>query len=67
MNVIDILIVIALIGVVVSLILGVANLYRSSEKGSVRSNKLMRMRVIFQAMAIVLLVIGVAIKKSHMG
>lgn len=67
MNVIDILIVIALIGVVTSLVLGIANLYRGSEKGSVRSNKLMRMRVIFQAVAIVLLVIGVAIKKYHAG
>ncbi|MEG1453283.1 twin transmembrane helix small protein [Brevundimonas sp.] len=67
MNVIDILIVIALIGVVASLVLGIANLYRSSEKGNVRSNNLMRMRVIFQAVAIVLLVVGVAIKKSHMG
>lgn len=67
MNVIDILIVIALIGVVTSLVLGIANLYRSSEKDSMRSNKLMRMRVIFQAVAIVLLVVGVAIKKYHAG
>lgn len=67
MNVIDILIVIALIGVVASLVLGIANLYRSSEKDSMRSNKLMRMRVIFQAVAIVLLVVGVAIKKYHVG
>lgn len=67
MNVIDILIVIAMIGVVASLVMGVANLYRSSEKGSARSNKLMRIRVIFQAAAIVLLLVGVAIKKSHMG
>ena len=67
MNVIDILIVIALIGVVLSLALGVANLYRSSETGNLRSNKLMRMRIIFQAVAIVLLVVGMAIKKSHAG
>lgn len=64
---IDILIVIALVGVVASLLMGVINLYRNSAESRTRSNKLMRLRVILQAVAIVLLVVGVAIKKSHMG
>ncbi|MEQ9505460.1 MAG: twin transmembrane helix small protein [Hyphomonas sp.] len=48
---------IALAGIVVVLVLGIANLVRTDDKQASRSNKLMRMRVIFQAVAIALLVL----------
>jgi hypothetical protein len=48
---------IALAGIVVVLGLGIANLVRQDDKQASRSNKLMRMRVIFQAVAIALLVL----------
>ncbi|MBY9065817.1 twin transmembrane helix small protein [Hyphomonas sp. WL0036] len=51
----------ALIGVAVVLVIGVANLVRRDENQVSRSNKLMRIRVIFQAVAIAFLVlIGIA-------
>ncbi len=60
-NVLTIGFYIALAGIVVVLGLGIANLVRQDDKQASRSNKLMRMRVIFQAVAIALLVlIGVA-------
>lgn len=64
MQLIDILIVVALAAVLVTLALGVLNLYRkpADEAGAVRSNRLMRLRVALQAVAIVLLVIGFWIK-----
>lgn len=48
---------IALAGIVVVLGLGITNLVRQDDKQASRSNKLMRMRVIFQAVAIALLVL----------
>ncbi|MGE6696688.1 twin transmembrane helix small protein [Hyphomonas sp. NPDC076900] len=51
----------ALIAVAVVLVIGVANLARRDGNQVSRSNKLMRMRVIFQAIAIAFLVlIGIA-------
>jgi hypothetical protein len=48
-------------GLVVVLALGIINLVRQDENQPSRSNKLMRLRVIFQAVAILLLVlIGIA-------
>ena len=67
MNVIDILIIAAIGAVSITLLLGIAGLYRNSEEGRTRSNKLMRLRVALQAVAIVLLVIGMAIKHSQAG
>lgn len=52
---------IALAAIVIVLGFGIANLVRRDEKQASRSNQLMRMRVIFQAIAIALLVlIGIA-------
>lgn len=52
---------IALAAIAVILVLGVANLARRDPNQPSRSNKLMRMRVIVQAIAIALLVaIGIA-------
>ena len=48
---------IALAGIVVVLIVGIANLARMDPNASSRSNKLMRLRVILQAVAIGILVI----------
>lgn len=57
---------IALAGILVALGIGIANLARTDEHAASRSNKLMRMRVMFQAVAIGLLVllgiVGGAIK-----
>jgi uncharacterized membrane protein YidH (DUF202 family) len=47
----------ALAGVAIVLVLGIANLARRDDKQASRSNQLMRLRVIFQAIAIGLLVI----------
>ncbi|HAY06891.1 MAG TPA: twin transmembrane helix small protein [Hyphomonas sp.] len=48
---------VALAGVAVVLFLGLANLVRKDDKQVSRSNQLMRMRVILQAVAIGLLVL----------
>lgn len=47
----------ALAGVAVALFLGLANLVRKDDKQVSRSNQLMRMRVILQAIAIAFLVL----------
>ncbi|MBA3068993.1 MAG: twin transmembrane helix small protein [Hyphomonas sp.] len=52
---------VALAGIVVVLALGIINLVRQDGNQPSRSNKLMRLRVIFQGVAILLLVlVGVA-------
>lgn len=59
---------IALAAVVVVLVIGIANLARRDGNQVSRSNKLMRMRVIFQAIAIALLVlIGIAAGAIKLG
>ena len=67
MTLIDILILLAIGGVTVTLALGIFGLYRNTDESRSRSNKLMRLRVLLQAVAIVLLVIGMAIKTAHLG
>ena len=53
---------IALAAVLVVLVLGIVNLTRTDEDQPSRSNKLMRLRVLFQAIAIALLcAIGFAV------
>ncbi|MEZ5997400.1 MAG: twin transmembrane helix small protein [Hyphomonas sp.] len=47
----------ALVGLLIVLGLGLANLARTDENQPSRSNKLMRMRIFIQAVAIVLLVL----------
>lgn len=65
MNLIDILIIAAIAAVVITLGFGLRALYQGGDEGRTRSNKLMRLRVILQAVAIVLLVIGMAIKAGQ--
>jgi putative copper export protein len=52
------LLVVALGSVLIVLIFGIINLASTSEKAKSRSNKLMRLRVIAQFIAVVLLMIG---------
>jgi hypothetical protein len=65
MNVFDILIAIALISVAVTLGLGLRQLYKDGPEARSRSNKLMRLRVALQAVAVVLLVVGMWWKSTH--
>jgi len=58
----------ALAAIVVVLVLGIANLARRDANQPSRSNQLMRMRVIFQAIAIALLVlIGIVTGAIRLG
>ena len=60
-NILSIGFYIAMAAIVVVLALGIVNLVRQDENQPSRSNKLMRLRVMFQAIAILLLeLIGVA-------
>ena len=61
------LILIAVAGVVVTLGFGLYNLNKGGEGASVRSNKLMRLRIILQAVAVLLLMIGMWLKRTHAG
>lgn len=60
----DILIPVALAAVVVTLGLGVYSLYRGGDFGRSHSNKLMRLRVVLQAVAIALLVAALWWKRN---
>jgi hypothetical protein len=64
-HVFDIAIAIALLAVVTALGFGIYALYRGGDFGRSYSNKLMRLRVVLQAVAIVLLVAGLWWKKTH--
>lgn len=52
----NILLYVAMAAVVGVLIFGIVNLYKSDEKSRSRSNKLMRLRVVLQFSAIVIIV-----------
>ena len=67
MDLIDILILIAVAGVVVTLGFGLYNLNKGGKGASVRSNKLMRLRIILQAVAVLLLMVGMWLKRTHAG
>jgi len=67
MTLIDVLIIVAMAGVVITLAMGLYSLFRGGEAGQLRSNKLMRLRVAIQAVAVVLLLVGMAIKSTHAG
>lgn len=67
MDVLNILILAAILAVAVTLGFGLKALFTGGEEARSRSNKLMRLRVILQAVAIVLLVIGMMWKASHGG
>ena len=57
-NVFDILILAAIGAVAVTLGFGIYSLYRGGDYARSNSNKLMRLRVALQALAIVLLIVG---------
>ena len=57
-NLINILILAAILAVTVTLGFGIYSLHRGGDEDRSRSNKLMRLRVALQAVAIVLLCVG---------
>jgi len=63
----NILIVIAMLGLLVTLGLGLFNMARGGEGSSARSNILMRYRVGIQFVAVILLVIGFIAKGAMAG
>ncbi len=67
MNVFDILVLIAIAAVAITLGFGIYSLYRGGDYARSNSNKLMRLRVILQATAIVLLMAGLWWKSTHGG
>jgi nitrogen fixation-related uncharacterized protein len=64
-NVLTVLILLAILAVAVTLGLGLWSMHRGGALAGSRSNKLMRLRVALQAVAIVLLVIGMWWKSTH--
>jgi len=58
MDIFDIMILIALLAVVITLGLGFYSLYRGGEFGRANSNKFMRLRVVLQFVAILLILLG---------
>jgi hypothetical protein len=66
-NLFDILIVLAIGAVTVTLGIGIFSLYRGGDFARSHSNKLMRLRVALQAVAIILLVAGMWWKSQNGG
>lgn len=66
-NLINILILVAILGVTVTLGFGIFSLHRGGDADRSRSNKLMRLRVGLQAVAVILLCIGMWWKSTHAG
>lgn len=64
-NVLDILILLAVAATAISLGWGLYSLYRGGDFARSYSNKLMRLRVLLQAIAVVLLVFGMWWKSTH--
>lgn len=65
MSVFDILILLAIAAVAVTLGFGIHSLFRGGDYARTHSNKLMRLRVVLQAVAIVLLMAGLWWKSTH--
>jgi hypothetical protein len=63
----DIAILVALAAVAITLGFGIYSLYRGGDFGRSHSNKLMRLRVVLQAVAIALLVAALWWKRTHLG
>jgi type II secretory pathway pseudopilin PulG len=63
----DILILVAILAVAVVLGFGIYSLFRGGDYARSNSNRLMRLRVIMQATAVVLLMAGLWWKTSHGG
>jgi hypothetical protein len=64
-DVLNILILLAIAAVAITLGFGIYSLYRGGDFARSHSNKLMRLRVALQALAIVLLVIGMWWKSTN--
>ena len=67
MELFDILILIAIAAVTVTLGFGVYTLYRGGDFARTNSNKLMRLRIVLQAVAVLLLMGGMWWKATHGG
>ncbi len=65
MNVFDILVLLAIGAVAITLGFGIYSLFRGGDYARTNSNKLMRLRVVLQATAIVLLMAGLWWKSTH--
>jgi hypothetical protein len=65
MTIFDILIVLAIAAVAVTLGFGIRSLYQVGPEARSRSNKLMRLRVALQAVAVLLLCAGMWWKATH--
>jgi len=64
-DILNILILLAIAAVAVTLGFGIYSLYRGGDYARSHSNKLMRLRVALQALAIVLLCVGMWWKSTH--
>jgi formate hydrogenlyase subunit 3/multisubunit Na+/H+ antiporter MnhD subunit len=64
-NVFTILILLAVAAVAVTLGFGIYSLYRGGDYARSNSNKLMRLRVVLQAVAVVLLLVALWWKSTH--
>ncbi|MNH51919.1 hypothetical protein D3C87_737600 [compost metagenome] len=67
MEIFDILILVAIAAVAITLGFGVFTLYRGGDFARSNSNKLMRLRVVLQAVAVLLLMGGMWWKSTHGG
>ena len=67
MEIFDILILTAIAAVTITLGFGVYTLYRGGDFARSNSNKLMRLRIILQAVAVLLLMVGMWLKRTHAG
>ena len=67
MEIFDILILVAIAAVTITLGFGVYTLYRGGDFARTNSNKLMRLRVVLQAVAVLLLMGGMWWKSTHGG
>ena len=67
MEIFDILILTAIAAVTITLGFGVYTLYRGGDFARTNSNKLMRLRIVLQAVAVLLLVVGMWWKSTHGG
>ena len=66
-NVFNILILLAVAAVTVTLGFGIYSLFRGGDYARSHSNKLMRLRIVLQAVAVILLMVGLWWKSSHGG
>ena len=64
-TVFDILIVLAIAAVAITLGFGIRSLYRTGPEARSHSNKLMRLRVALQALAVILLVVAMWWKSTY--